>query len=588
MYKKMKMDFNKKVIALLAVALLATGSWSCKKITDEVPEDKLDITNAYRNVGDADAAVIGVYGQFLGLEKLYILQNELRGDLVDATGNADVYLKQLSNHTTTKDNPYIDPRPYYAVILNINDALKNFNLMLTDHRMSVDDYNKHYSDLGALRSFIYLQLGAQYGSIPYITESVEKVEDVKNLSLYPRISFDDLLTKLIDFTEKLPYKEVYAYPSGNSLIVGIDGQNTQKIFICKPFVLGDLYLWKGNYLKAAENYAKVMNVENSNTNINIQFDAYKVVGYLSSAYNDLTVRYTKAQDENALITDGGWRNMFIQPTNNISWNSEFFWGIPYNPSYKPGNPMVDVCSSIYGKYLIKPSQVAIDNWNAQRQYSGIPYDARGRLSYESSAAGPVITKLTDNNTVLSSFNRGGKWGLYRAGLLHLRFSEAANRDGQSKLGWAFLNIGLQDTYYAGTYVSGAKSPVSTAEINTMQTPYPISSPYYFDARSNSDYKSPWYRNTGIRNRAGVRAMDVSFQTDMVGLEGKIIDEDALELAFEGNRWPDLVRVARRQNNPAFLAERVYQKLLKAGDPNATATRAKLMDQANWYLPFDWK
>lgn len=75
---------------------------------------------------------------------------------------------------------------------------------------------------------------------------------------------------------------------------------------------------------------------------------------------------------------------------------------------------------------------------------------------------------------------------------------------------------------------------------------------------------------------------------MLGLEGKIIDEDALELAFEGNRWPDLVRVARRQNNPAFLAERVYQKLLKAGDPNATTTRAKLMDPANWYLPFDWK
>ncbi len=581
------MDFNKKVIALLAVALLATGSWSCKKITDEVPEDKLDITNAYQNTSDADAAVIGIYGQFLGLEKLYILQNEVRADLIDVTGNADAYLKQLSNHTTTKDNPYVDPRPYYAVILNINDALKNFNIMVANHKMSVDDYNKHYADLGALRSWIYLQLGAQYGSVPYITDPVENVEDVKNLSLYPRISFDDLLTRLIDFTEKLPYKEVYAYPAGNALIVGIDGQNTQKIFICKPFVLGDLYLWKGNYLKAAENYAKIMNVENNNTNINIQFDVYKVVGYLSSAYNDLTVRYARGQDEGSLITDGGWRNMFIQPTNNITWNSEFFWGIPYNPSYKPGNPMVEVCSSLYGKYLIKPSQVAIDNWNAQRQYSGIPYDARGKLSYENSVAGPVITKLTDNNTALSSFNKGGKWGIYRAGLLHLRFAEAANRDGQGKLGWAFMNIGIQDTYYTGTYVSGAKSPVSTAEINTMQTPYPTTSPYYFDARSNSDYKSPWYRNTGIRNRAGVRAIDVSYQTDMLGLEGKLIDEDALELAFEGNRWPDLVRVARRQNNPAFLAERVYQKLLKAGDPNASATRSKLMTPANWYLPFDW-
>jgi len=85
----MKMDFNKKVIALLAVALLATGSWSCKKIIDEAPESTLDISNAYRNSTDADAAVIGIYGQFLGLQKTYILQNECNGkcrSLFEAAG----------------------------------------------------------------------------------------------------------------------------------------------------------------------------------------------------------------------------------------------------------------------------------------------------------------------------------------------------------------------------------------------------------------------------------------------------------------------------------------------------------------------
>ncbi|MGM9478766.1 RagB/SusD family nutrient uptake outer membrane protein [Pedobacter sp. GSP4] len=580
------MDFNKKVIALLAVALLATGSWSCKKIIDEAPLDKLDITNAYRNVADADAAVIGIYGQFLGLQKTYILQNELRADLVDVTANADPYLKQLANHTTTKDNPYVDPRPYYQVVLNCNDALKNFKLMVDDRRMSVDDYNKHYSDIGALRSWIYLQLGIQYGSIPYITEPVEKVDDIKNLSAYPRISFEELLTRLIDFTEKLPYKEVYAYPAGNPLVVTIDGSSTNKLFICKPFVLGDLYLWNNNYTKAAENYEKIMDVENNNTNINISFNAYKVGYYLSSDYTDQSVRYLRAQDESTLLVDAGWRTIFSAPNTSNVWNIEFLWGIPYNANYKPGNPMIEVCSSLYGKYLIKPSQLAIDNWNAQRQYSGIPYDARGKLSYSTTVAGPVITKLTDNIVPATNFNRAGKWGIYRAALLHLRFSEAANRDGKGKLGWALLNTGIANTFYVGTYVNGAKSPVSFDEINTMQTPY--AAPYYFDARSNNDYKSPWYRNTGIRSRAGITALDISLQNNVLGLEGKLIDEGALELAFEGNRWPDLLRIARRQNNPAFLAERVYQKLLKDGDPNASAAREKLMTPANWYLPFDWK
>ena len=372
----MKMDFNKKVVTIFTVAILATSSWSCKKIIDEVPEDKLDITNAYRNVADADAAVIGLYGQFLSLEKTYILQNELRADLVDVTANADPYLKQLANHTTTKDNPYIDPRPYYKVILNCNDILKNFKIMADNFRMSKDDYNKHYADVGALRSWIYLQLGIQYGSVPYITEPIENVDDIKNLSTYPRIPFDELLTRLIDFTEKLPYKEVYAYPSGNPLVITIDGNNTQKIFICKPFVLGDLYLWNNNYVKAAENYHKIMNVENDNTNINLAYDAYKVGYYLNSSYNDQSVRYGRSQDESTLLYDQGWKTMFSSPNTGNVWNMEFLWGVPYSSSFKPGNPMIEFCSPTFGKYLIKPSNAAIDNWNAQRQYNGIPYDAR--------------------------------------------------------------------------------------------------------------------------------------------------------------------------------------------------------------------
>lgn len=585
-YKKRMMNFNKRVIAIVVVALLATGSWSCKKEDNESPEDKLDISNAYRNATDADAAVIGIYGQFLGLHKTFILHNELRADLMDVTANADLNMRQLSNHTLTKGNPYADPRPYYTVILNCNDALKNFKLMVRDHRMSVDDYNKHYSDIGALRSYIYLQLGVQYGSIPYITDPVESVDDIKNISNFPRITFEQLLDNLITFTEALPYKEVYSYPTGNPLVVTIDGNNTQRMFICKPAILADLYLWKDNYLKAAENYMKIMDSESNNSNINVSFNWYKL-SYTSDNYVDCSVRYGKYQDESTLLYDVGWKSMFKLATTNNIWNSEYLWGIPYNSSYKPGNPMFELCSPQYGKYLVKPSKAVIDMWNAQRQYSGIPYDARGKLSYTDATAGPYITKLTDNDGIVSAFNKGGKWGLYRAGQLHLRYSEAANRDGKPKLGWALLNTGILNTFYSGTRnAAGSPAPVSFEDIATMRSPY--AAPYFMDASSNSDFRGPWYRSQGVRGRAGVTAIDISYQTDVLGLEGKLIDESALETAFEGNRWPDLVRIARRENNPAFLADRVYQKLLKAGDPNAAATRTKLMNPANWYLPFDWQ
>lgn len=43
------------------------------------------------------------------------------------------------------------------------------------------------------------------------------------------------------------------------------------------------------------------------------------------------------------------------------------------------------------------------------------------------------------------------------------------------------------------------------------------------------------------------------------LEEMILDEPARELAFEGERFYDLIRIAKRRNDPSFLADRVSQK-----------------------------
>ena len=72
-----------------------------------------------------------------------------------------------------------------------------------------------------------------------------------------------------------------------------------------------------------------------------------------------------------------------------------------------------------------------------------------------------------------------------------------------------------------------------------------------------------------------------------GYASNDLRKDALELAYEGNRWEDLVRVALRRNDPAFLADKVYDKLSKEGNSNASAVRSKLMNVDNWYLPFNW-
>jgi hypothetical protein len=63
------------------------------------------------------------------------------------------------------------------------------------------------------------------------------------------------------------------------------------------------------------------------------------------------------------------------------------------------------------------------------------------------------------------------------------------------------------------------------------------------------------------------------------VEDKIVEELALETAFEGSRFHDLMRIAIRRNNPAFLADKVAAK----HTGNEQAIRSKLMDESNWYL-----
>ena len=62
----------------------------------------------------------------------------------------------------------------------------------------------------------------------------------------------------------------------------------------------------------------------------------------------------------------------------------------------------------------------------------------------------------------------------------------------------------------------------------------------------------------------------------------IIEERARELAFEGERFYDLMRVANRLNNPSYLAEKVASKFSGA---ERQAMYNKLLNPQNWYINY---
>ncbi|WP_281336666.1 RagB/SusD family nutrient uptake outer membrane protein [Flavobacterium eburneipallidum] len=574
---------TKKSSLLLVMTLVFTFS-SCSDFLDVEPEDKLVGEQVYRNVYDADAAVFGVYGKFMALAEKNVILNEMRADLMTTTRNSSPFLKEISEHNVSANNPYASPKEFYAVIQNCNDVLKNFDIMLEKKRFTVDQYNQRYSDIGAIRTWVYLQLGIHYGSVPYITEPIETLEDVKNISKYPRISFNELLDKLIIFADALPYKDLYA--SGSSMVITVDGFNTGKFFINKECLLGDLHLWKGNYLEAANHYKYVMETGTRGGDNTALYDTYRVKYAEVITNEDLAVGYLRyaEQDATTLVNNNtqGWRSIFARDRDAL-WHSEWIWSLPFDNNFAPKNPFINLFSNRNGSYLVKPSQSAMDLWNSQTQANDFPYDARGsKFSYNIVNGDPVIMKYLYSSEAVATTagvpNTKGQWFLYRAAKLHLRYAEAANRDNQQKVAYAILNNGIQSAYNV--------NPVPSDVTNIQQTMLPF--PYDFDARNGDfpNFRANWHRNTGVRGRARLRAAG-AIGDDMITTENNIIREDALELAYEGNRWEDLVRVALRRNDPAFLADKVYDKLSKEGNTQASSVREKLMNVNNWYLPFSW-
>jgi len=582
----MNMNFSglirKAVPAAICLALFS----SCQKTFDIKPEDALESSQMYQNVYDADAAVLGIYGKFLGLAKQYILLNELRGDLMDVTPKSDAYLRELNTHNVSATNPYANPRAFYEVILNCNDALKNFDEMHSKLLLTDDQYYQRSTDIGILRCWLYLQLGIHYGNVPYVTDPMANINDLKDQSKFPRLTFEQLLDKLVEYTSKIDSKYLNQNTSSSSpsLIMASNGyiikDGVFKFFIHRKSLLGDIYLWKNDYLKAATYYKEVMETAtNLSTTSDYQierYDTYRIT-------DDRTGRKTLMVSG----TTNPWYGIFANALAETEANRERMWTLPFDMNYAPSNPFIDMFAPSRS-YMAKPSQFAIENWNSQvRAANEGLTDRRGlNSSYLYEGGQPVALKYLFNyyTSALSSstLNTTGIWILYRAATVHLRFAEAANRLNYNKLASVLINDGLLAGYNGKTN---------------------LPAPFDFDATNTSALQANWYRSVGIRGRAlnanaavdSTRSFNMTTKTvvDQETLtqdtEDLIVNEAALETAFEGYRWPDLVRIALRRekeksgNGISFLNNKLAAKF-NMGGSGTPKTFTKMSDI---YLPFNW-
>lgn len=553
----------KNILKKLFILLISgTVLFSCESMLSPDSErvvfiDEYDLSAT----NDTLFSLFGVFTQLQNIADSYVLLGELRGDLMEVQSTSNRFLKEIYDFNVSPENPYAsNVKDYYSIVNNCNYVIEKATTL------KEDDGVKLIAACKTIRAWTYMQIALNYGSAVYYTEPILSVTQAEEVQKRTPLKFNELADILI--SELTPIKDV----EEPILNMQIHSTNFQYLLFPVQFVLGDLYLWTGQYEKAAQEY----------------HDLIFKRSYTIPRGGNVTLRdviNNVAFTGNYTTVGGGWHNLFTTVPNeyitNIASTNEY--GYKFH------------MDSISYNGEITASKIAIRNWNKQVYVHSLNLDTLGDTRRIGSAANRLpasnnvnqnfyfseydslatqyIAKFTLMNPGSNSVrNTSKKIMVYRVGLLYLRYAEAINRMGKPNMAYAVMKNGLNPVNMSNRDI------IPFSEVDSVNVPS------YLDF---SDIRFENNIGTKMRGSGNVNVDTLHYiipelptkQDSILYVEDKIQEELALETAFEGNRFHDLMRFAIRRNDNAYLADKVASKYTT----NQDAIRTKLMDQANWYI-----
>lgn len=577
------------ILGSLMFAVTSCGDFFDQDSEQVIYADKGHLGNAT----DTIYSVTGILDKLQNLSDRTILLGELRGDLMDINSTTPSDLRDIALFQIGDSNVYNSPRDYYAVINNCNYFIAKVDTALKNNRNEYI-FMREYAAVKAFRAWTYLQLAINYGRVPFVTEPILSKEEADR----------DHATK--DIREVCDYliADIAPYADIETPNYGDIRNTDSKLFYFPIYILlGDLNLWAGHYKEAAMAYYKYLSTRNG-----------AETAYPTSIN---CVRWYNIGSNWQKTFDSWSYNVFS--TETMSQNGELITMIPGDSIPSEGNysELRNIFNSSKDnnyKVSAQPSQRIIEISAAQK-YCELSYPAKkvvyapeglqnlrtGDLRLQSAWYSPAtgMTVIADGK-YLTDFSLLDKYStrnvhIYRRTMVYLRLAEALNRAGYPRFAFQILKRGLNNSVIEEHVLP--YYPESEAWIRQFDFPnlkYVLLSDY--DADENT---------MGIHSRGSGRtdvneyyempddtletdpAVRLNYQIEKV--EDLIMQEEALEFAFEGYRFYDLMRVALRRNDPSYLADKVYQR---KGAENVgvmrAAIRCDLTDTRNWYLNWNDK
>lgn len=615
-------NISKHILWLLF--LITTGLFlnSCEKFLSPDQELAIREDQLYDDWYEYRSIEMGMYGLQQNLVEQLMVLGELRGDLLEITPNASADLVEIYNFSPSRTNPYIQPTNFFKLISACNNfirVLKMEHPEVLDPESPINNYDRLYGEALCMRAWAYFNAVRIYGKVPYINESLTTIEEIENYVESPGTYIDSvhIIFGKDGYTNDTLYNQPIElekhYLDVNLVIdqftneletdikaVGVNhyivnDDDTWEVSIWSEWgmyaLLGHMYLTEGDLAKAAGYFIKIM--KNTSDNNRYHLDNAFSYGSWSNIFTDINTR----------------EHIFT-----IWFSKTYFQQNNFQTLFEPWVPH---------KYMLKPTYGAILKWESQFRYQvydldlthpekskmadpGIPSDylrGIGRSYLYVRKNGTVITGPEyedmimlrrdgddrNSRTIMEGmdtivwkyslgtglFNQDANYIIYRAGGIHLYLAEIYlywryDQNGQIKENIdAALGIINDGTWYSKNSnraemgvrgrvgLGGTSDKINVGNINYIHDPFTNEIIGYLDL-------------TG------------QFQQKQEYLEDQVLDEKARELAFEGERFYDLMRAAKRRNDPSYLAKIVSEKF-PSGKKEEMYNL--LLDENNWYINY---
>ena len=542
------------ILAPLPWGGVGGGLVSCSDFLNIEPQEIIVLDKFWDEEADVENVVAECYSsmQSQAVVERMMAWGEFRSDNIIGGTNAenDKNLSNIFKENINASNTYAKWGDFYAII-NLCNTVINYAPQVAerDPNYTPNELSTTIAEVSALRDLMYFYLIRTFEKVPYTTTPF--IDDNQKMDLEAS-TFDAVLDSLIADLEHVQDMAVRRYPATKPYYQR--GRITQDAIHA---MLCDMYLWKQDY-RSAVRYADMV-IDALTSDYQSVLDK---MGGIVPATSRMIDGYPLVSD--AGLTGKTYGNAFDEIFGTGTSRESIFELVYMNNDQMLSNGAV---STYYGNQttfpgLVKPAEFLVTDV-ADEQYEVFRdrYDARyyenmrpvsgsrsnaGIAKYSHTSVMVSFSKIDDASGDVASYMGTYSEGLCKANWIIYRLTDVMLMKAEALVEMADdSNSELSDSL-----LSQAFAIVST--INKRS-----SGASEADQLSNDQY------------------------TTKAEMQQLVLQERHRELMFEGKRWYDLVRRARRDGSTATLVGAVARK----GNSGGTAISSKLSRMEAIYWPY---